>query len=94
MAFSVRLEGLQKRFGRGAREVQAVRDLSLEIGEREFFTFVGPSGCGKTTTLRMIAGLETPTAGRIWFGDQDVTALPRRSATSPWSSRTSRSSPT
>ena len=76
MAFSVRLEGLQKRFGRGARSVEAVRDLSLEIGEREFFTFVGPSGCGKTTTLRMIAGLETPTAGRIWFGDTDVTALP------------------
>jgi multiple sugar transport system ATP-binding protein len=76
MAFSVRLEGVNKKFGRGARSVEAVRDLSLEIGEREFFTFVGPSGCGKTTTLRMIAGLETPTAGRIWFGDTDVTALP------------------
>jgi multiple sugar transport system ATP-binding protein len=76
MAFSVRLEGIQKRFGRGTRSVEAVRDLTLEIGEREFFTFVGPSGCGKTTTLRMIAGLEAPTTGRIWFGDQDVTALP------------------
>jgi len=76
MAFKVRLEGVRKTFGRGARAVEAVRDLTLEIGEREFFTFVGPSGCGKTTTLRMIAGLETPTAGRIWFGDQDVTALP------------------
>src|SRR6266851_5264189 len=76
MAFTVRLEGLDKRFGRGAREVHAVRDLSLEIGEREFFIFVGPSACGKTTTLRMIAGLEAPTSGRIWFGDTDVTALP------------------
>ena len=76
MAFAVRLEHLDKRFGRGARAVHAVHDLSLEIGEREFFTFVGPSGCGKTTTLRMIAGLEAPTSGRIWFGDTDVTALP------------------
>jgi len=76
MAFAVRLEHLDKRFGRGARAVHAVHDLSLDIGEREFFTFVGPSGCGKTTTLRMIAGLEAPTSGRIWFGDTDVTALP------------------
>jgi multiple sugar transport system ATP-binding protein len=76
MAFSVRLEHLDKRFGRSARPVHAVRELSLEIGEREFFTFVGPSGCGKTTTLRMIAGLEAPTSGRVWFGGTDVTALP------------------
>ncbi len=76
MAVSVRLEHLEKGFGRGSREVVAVRDLSIEIGEREFFTFVGPSGCGKTTTLRMIAGLETPSSGRIWFGDTDITALP------------------
>src|SRR5262245_50893388 len=76
MAFSVRLEDLDKRFGRGGRAVHAVHDLSLEIAAREFFTFVGPSGCGKTTTLRMIAGLEAPTSGRIWFSDRDVTALP------------------
>jgi multiple sugar transport system ATP-binding protein len=73
MAFTVRLERLHKRFGRG---LVAVDDLSVEIGEREFFTFVGPSGCGKTTTLRIIAGLETPSTGRVWFGDRDVTALP------------------
>jgi multiple sugar transport system ATP-binding protein len=72
----VRLEGIHKRFGRKGREVVAVHDLSVEIGEREFFTFVGPSGCGKTTTLRMIAGLESPSAGRIYFGEQDVTDLP------------------
>jgi multiple sugar transport system ATP-binding protein len=54
----------------------AVDDLSVEIGERAFFTFVGPSGCGKTTTLRMVAGLEYPTSGQILFGDQDVTRLP------------------
>jgi len=73
MAFTVRLDGLHKRFGRA---LVAVENLTVEIGEREFFTFVGPSGCGKTTTLRMIAGLETPTAGRILFDGHDVTALP------------------
>jgi multiple sugar transport system ATP-binding protein len=73
VAFSVRLEQVHKRFG---KRVLAVEDVSVEIREREFFTFVGPSGCGKTTTLRMIAGLETPTSGRIYFGDRDVTALP------------------
>jgi len=76
MAVAVRLEHLDKRFGRKGREVVAVKDLTVEIGEREFFTFVGPSGCGKTTTLRMIAGLETPTSGRIRFGGVDVTDLP------------------
>jgi multiple sugar transport system ATP-binding protein len=76
MSFSVRLERVNKVFGKKGKEVVAVRDLSVEIGEREFFTFVGPSGCGKTTTLRMVAGLEMPTSGRIYFGDQDVTDLP------------------
>jgi multiple sugar transport system ATP-binding protein len=76
MSFSVRLEQVHKIFGKKGKEVVAVHDLSVEIGEREFFTFVGPSGCGKTTTLRMVAGLEMPTSGRIYFGDQDVTDLP------------------
>jgi multiple sugar transport system ATP-binding protein len=76
MSFSVRLEQVHKTFGKKGKEVVAVHDLSVEIREREFFTFVGPSGCGKTTTLRMVAGLETPTSGRIYFGDQDVTDLP------------------
>jgi len=50
----------------------AVEDLNLEIEDRDFITLLGPSGCGKTTTLRMIAGLETPTEGRITIGDTVV----------------------
>ncbi|AQL44815.1 ABC transporter (plasmid) [Halorientalis sp. IM1011] len=53
----------------------AVNGISLEIKDGEFFTFVGPSGCGKTTTLRMIAGLETPTSGSLYFQGEDVTDL-------------------
>jgi multiple sugar transport system ATP-binding protein len=73
---AVRLENLRKVFGQRGREVVAVDDLSVEIDEHAFFTFVGPSGCGKTTTLRMIAGLEYPTSGHIRFDERDVTRLP------------------
>jgi ABC-type Fe3+/spermidine/putrescine transport system ATPase subunit len=65
----VRLVDLSRAFG----TVWAVRDVSLEVAEGEFFSLLGPSGCGKTTTLRMIAGLDRPTAGRVWFGGDDVT---------------------
>jgi iron(III) transport system ATP-binding protein len=50
--------------------------LDLEIPSGRFFTLLGPSGCGKTTLLRMLAGFVVPDAGRVWFGDRDVTALP------------------
>jgi multiple sugar transport system ATP-binding protein len=50
-----------------------VSDLNLDIREGEFLVLVGPSGCGKTTSLRMLAGLERPSHGRIWMGDKDVT---------------------
>lgn len=53
-----------------------VREMSLEIGDGEFLALLGPSGCGKTTTLRMIAGFVEASAGRILFGDEDVTDLP------------------
>jgi multiple sugar transport system ATP-binding protein len=53
-----------------------VSDLSLDIREGEFLVLVGPSGCGKTTSLRMLAGLERPSHGRIWMGDKDVTDVP------------------
>ena len=66
------LEHLGKRFS----ETVAVEDLSLGVSPGEFLTLLGPSGCGKTTTLRMIAGFETPTEGRIRIGERDVTMLP------------------
>jgi multiple sugar transport system ATP-binding protein len=67
----LRLESLRKEFDRG--QIVAVDGLDLDIEDGEFVTLVGPSGCGKTTTLRMIAGLESATSGRIYIGDEDVT---------------------
>ena len=64
----IKLEHITKRWGK----FYAVEDLSLTIADNSFVTLLGPSGCGKTTTLRMIAGLETPTSGRITIGDQVV----------------------
>ena len=57
----ITLDGVTKRFG----SVEAVRNVSLEIEEGEFFSLLGPSGCGKTTSLRMIGGFEQPDEGRI-----------------------------
>ena len=62
------LEHINKRWDR----FYAVEDLNLEIADNAFVTLLGPSGCGKTTTLRMIAGLETPTSGKITIGDRVV----------------------
>ena len=58
------------------KEVVAVNDFSFEIPDGQLVGLLGPSGCGKSTTLNLISGLETPTKGRIFFGDRDVTALP------------------
>ena len=57
-------------------DAPAVDGFSLEVADGEFLVLVGPSGCGKSTTLRMVAGLELPTSGRILIGGRDVTALP------------------
>jgi ABC-type sugar transport systems, ATPase components len=70
---SVRLAGVEKVYPNGH---VAARGLDIEIADGEFMVLVGPSGCGKSTALRMIAGLETPTAGTVMIGDGDVTALP------------------
>jgi iron(III) transport system ATP-binding protein len=76
-AIGVRVDGVSKRFAHRVKgEVYAARDVTLEVRPGELLTLLGPSGCGKTTTLRMIAGFEMPDAGRIAFGDQDVTRLP------------------
>ena len=65
----LRLEGITKSFG----GVPVIRGLSLTVREGEFVTLLGASGCGKTTTIRIIAGLEYPDAGRVWLDGRDVT---------------------
>ncbi|MBS0327933.1 MAG: ABC transporter ATP-binding protein [Proteobacteria bacterium] len=73
-AVSIRLDGCGKTFADGTR---ALEPLTLDVRAGETIVFLGPSGCGKTTTLRLIAGLEAPDAGgHVWFGGEDVTALP------------------
>ncbi|HDZ35740.1 MAG TPA: ABC transporter ATP-binding protein [Thermococcus sp.] len=68
----VKLENIVKTFG----ETVALKGIDLHIKAGELFTLLGPSGCGKSTTLRIIAGLDFPDSGTIYFGDQEVTYLP------------------
>ena len=68
----LRLENLCKDYGQG----MILHHLNLDIEQGEFLTLLGPSGCGKTTTLRMIAGLESVTEGRVWLEGRDITQLP------------------
>jgi len=65
------IEKIEKSYG----QVAALTDISLEIADGEFIALLGPSGCGKTTLLRIIAGLETQSAGRVLIGGRDVSAL-------------------
>ncbi|MDE6188839.1 MAG: ABC transporter ATP-binding protein [Clostridia bacterium] len=70
--YIIQLQGLVKKYG----DKTVVKGINLNIKEGEFVTFLGPSGCGKTTTLRMIAGFELPTEGKVLFDGKDIAGLP------------------
>src|SRR5215831_18842457 len=73
----VTVDRVSKRYAHRVKgEVYAARAVALDVAPGEFLTLLGPSGCGKTTTLRMIAGFETPDEGQIRFAGHDVTHLP------------------
>jgi len=73
---AIELVGVEKEFATGGHDVRAVEHVDLSIAEGEFFSLLGPSGCGKTTTLRMIAGFEEPSAGRILLHGRDMVGVP------------------
>src|SRR5512136_1772913 len=66
------VKGVNKIFLADGKEMEALHDISLNIGENEFVCFIGPSGCGKTTLLRVIAGLEEPSSGEIRLGGMPI----------------------
>ena len=68
----IRFEGVTKRYG----DFTAIDNLTLDIYEREFYALLGPSGCGKTTLLRLLAGFEAPSEGRILIGGKDISHIP------------------
>ena len=68
----IELKNVSKHF----KETYAVENFNLYVNKGEFITFLGPSGCGKTTTLRMIAGFELPTSGKILLNGEDISTLP------------------
>jgi multiple sugar transport system ATP-binding protein len=87
----ITFDGVTKVFG---DDVPRWTGLSLHIADGEFMVLVGPSGCGKTTALRMLAGLEDISSGTLSIGGTVVNNVLPKTATSPWSFRTTRSTPT
>ena len=73
---AIQIDKVEKIFGKDSDRVVALDRVSLSINENEFFTLLGPSGCGKTTLLRLIAGFEQPTSGRIYLHGDDISHLP------------------
>jgi putative ABC transport system ATP-binding protein len=77
----VRLKDVTKEYPAGAKVLKAVNKVSMEVGKGEFIIMLGPSGSGKTTLLNLISALITPTKGRIFVGDKEITALSDSQAT-------------
>src|SRR4051812_48464707 len=72
---AIRFAGVHKNYLSHGESVPAVKRMNLAIAQGEFFSLLGPSGCGKTTTMRMIAGFEEPSAGKVYLDGQDVTGV-------------------
>jgi putative ABC transport system ATP-binding protein len=71
----VRVHGVHKHFRRGSEQIDVLKGLDLEVMPGEFLALMGPSGSGKTTLLNLIAGLDTPTVGEVWVGDQLISRM-------------------
>jgi len=71
----VRVQGVHRYFKRGSERVDVLKDLTLNVPEGEFFGLMGPSGSGKTTLLNLIAGLDKPSEGQVWVGDDQISAM-------------------
>src|SRR3990172_9018608 len=71
----VRVDGVHKFFRRGSERVDVLNGVCLDVPEGEFLGLMGPSGSGKTTLLNLIAGLDTPSQGEIWVGDQLISEM-------------------
>jgi putative ABC transport system ATP-binding protein len=69
------IERVHKRYGSGPQAVDALTDVSLRVAPDEFLSIMGPSGCGKSTLLNLIAGIDTPTSGRVWVAGHDLAEL-------------------
>jgi putative ABC transport system ATP-binding protein len=71
----VRVQNVHKHFRRGSEQIDVLKGLSLEVAQGEFLALMGPSGSGKTTLLNLIAGLDQPTEGEVWVGDELISTM-------------------